>query len=123
MRALDAVVAQKEINASHRHRIGKVGVTHPDGHFEHIGTITVDDRPERVCLYGYATSRAIELDKAVEITAANLASNGTPWYENEYTCPACSHEWVDESDSRSNDACPNCGERDVSPDGSREVLL
>ena len=105
---------------------GRLGIP-VDGRICHVGlfaaVVLVEDRPERVCLYGYATSRAIELDKAVEITAANLASNGTPWYENEYTCPACSHEWVDESDSRSNDACPNCGERDVSPDGSREVLL
>lgn len=36
---------------------------------------------------------------------------------NEYTCPACGHEWEDEWDCACNDDCPACGCREVMPDG------
>jgi hypothetical protein len=42
-------------------------------------------------------------------------------YLNEYTCPKCKHEWQDEWDCMVDDQCPECGLKNISPDGSTEL--
>lgn len=34
---------------------------------------------------------------------------------NHYFCPECKNEWLDQSDSETDDDCPECGQRHISP--------
>lgn len=42
------------------------------------------------------------------------------WFINHYCCPRCDHEWSDEWDAMSDDDCPNCGCRHITPYHSDE---
>jgi DNA-directed RNA polymerase subunit RPC12/RpoP len=37
------------------------------------------------------------------------------WFRNHYICESCEHEWSDEWSSTSDDDCPSCGARHMSP--------
>jgi DNA-directed RNA polymerase subunit RPC12/RpoP len=37
------------------------------------------------------------------------------WYRNHYICERCEHEWSDAWSSTSDDDCPSCGARHMSP--------
>ena len=37
------------------------------------------------------------------------------WFRNYYVCESCGWEWTDEWSSTSDDDCPDCGARHMSP--------
>lgn len=43
------------------------------------------------------------------------------WYCNHYTCPVCSHEWTDEWSAMSDDTCPECNTKNITPTHSEEL--
>lgn len=36
-------------------------------------------------------------------------------FVNYYSCPKCGHEWTDVWSAQSDDDCPNCGTRHITP--------
>ena len=45
------------------------------------------------------------------------------WFLNHYACPSCQHEWTDDWSSISDDCCPACGMRNISPHSSDDVSV
>jgi rubrerythrin len=42
-------------------------------------------------------------------------------FRNFYKCPKCGYEWSDTWDSKCNDFCPACQERDITPYQSDDI--
>ena len=44
-------------------------------------------------------------------------------FRSYYVCPQCKHEWTDEWSATSDDDCPNCGARHISPTESEDKYM
>ena len=43
------------------------------------------------------------------------------WFRNHYTCDRCHRDWEDEWSCMSDDDCPHCGARHMSPSDSDDL--
>jgi|APCry1669192522_1035417.scaffolds.fasta_scaffold00372_10 DNA-directed RNA polymerase subunit RPC12/RpoP len=44
-------------------------------------------------------------------------------FRNFYCCPRCGHEWWDDWSATSDDDCPSCGARHISPNRSEDINI